>query len=393
MQQQRHTPLTLQERISPSTLTTTISKLGNFVYRQNDVDISNLDLKPGDSGTVVLHNTGGTSISGFSLTIPATLATYITSNTCTASTLLASGANCSFSYRILPSATTATYSINATGTNANNSPSTLITRINQEGRFVFRNESGQDVTSMDIIAPATGVITVHNAGGASIGNFNLTEPQQQQGLTFSNNTCTSRDTLTPGESCSISYAVTASIVSPVTVQLTAKGALGVGPVATLNMNLLEEGKLLCWGNDSRGELGRGESIGSDYIPAAVLTTSDSNVVMTSGAYDGNCALLKSGKVQCWGGNDYGELGRDKTGEQLSDSSTPGYVVSQGGSTEPLSDVTAISSSHYHSCALLQNGTVKCWGRNNLGELGDGTQTTRIAPVTVLASGAGNYLSH
>jgi hypothetical protein len=84
-----------------------------------------------------------------------------------------------------------------------------------------------------------------------------------------------------------------------------------------------------------------------------------------------CALLSNGSVKCWGYNGYGELGDGTT----TDKYTPVLVTN-------LADAVAISTGEYHTCALLSNGSVKCWGYNGDGELGDGTTTDKYTPVLV-----------
>jgi alpha-tubulin suppressor-like RCC1 family protein len=84
-----------------------------------------------------------------------------------------------------------------------------------------------------------------------------------------------------------------------------------------------------------------------------------------------CALLSDGSVKCWGQNDKGQLG-DGTSHH---SSTPVEV-------KGLADVTAVSAGTQHTCALLSSGLVKCWGDNFDGELGDGTTTNASTPVAV-----------
>src|SRR5207253_4585445 len=85
-----------------------------------------------------------------------------------------------------------------------------------------------------------------------------------------------------------------------------------------------------------------------------------------------CALATSGAVECWGRNDSGQLGNGTT----SLSTVPAPVSGLG------SHVVDIGTGGRHSCAVSDDGTVRCWGRNDLGELGDGSLVDRYTPVPV-----------
>src|SRR5207253_4183275 len=100
------------------------------------------------------------------------------------------------------------------------------------------------------------------------------------------------------------------------------------------------------------------------VTARGLTTATS--VVTGDAH--TCALLGDGTVQCWGVGDSGQRG-DGTFNNIS--SVPVAVVGMGGAGH-LTNAVAVAARGYHSCALLGDGTVRCWGRNADGQLGDGT---------------------
>lgn len=86
-----------------------------------------------------------------------------------------------------------------------------------------------------------------------------------------------------------------------------------------------------------------------------------------------CALLEAGTVQCWGRADFGQLGVGPTTDL--ERSRPGDV---GG----LWGVKELVAGGHHACVVVEGGEVRCWGRNRDGELGDGTTTDRDAPVVV-----------
>jgi alpha-tubulin suppressor-like RCC1 family protein len=99
----------------------------------------------------------------------------------------------------------------------------------------------------------------------------------------------------------------------------------------------------------------------------------SGVTQVSVGTDFACALLTDGTVKCWGQNSYGDLGNG--------SSDPNYANVPMAVVE-LSKVTQISVGWFGACALLTGGTVKCWGSNEAGELGDGTTVNSSVPVSV-----------
>jgi len=146
--------------------------------------------------------------------------------------------------------------------------------------------------------------------------------------------------------------------------------------------LLGDHSMRCWGRNVDGQLGDGTRAPLDCVPGSCGSSTPVRVVgitsadaITAGAYH-TCALLPDRTVQCWGRNDDGQLG-DGT---WSSSSTP---VRVGG----LTGVAAVSGGGYHTCALLRDGTAQCWGQNDFGQLGNGTTTSSSTPVTMTGTGA------
>ena len=136
------------------------------------------------------------------------------------------------------------------------------------------------------------------------------------------------------------------------------------------------GEVSCWGSNAYGELGNGQSTGDPQdnsadsaVPVKVIGISDATAIVTGGNH--TCALLRTGEVSCWGRNTYGELGNGQsTGDpqdNSADSAVPVKVIG-------ISDATAIAEGGFHSCALHRTGEVSCWGGNIYGELGTGKST-------------------
>lgn len=88
----------------------------------------------------------------------------------------------------------------------------------------------------------------------------------------------------------------------------------------------------------------------------------------------SCALLTDGTVRCWGGSEYGQLGDGTIGA--------GTMRPKPGPVLNLTSVVHLASGPEHTCATLADGTAKCWGHNGFGKLGDGTFTSSPLPVNI-----------
>ena len=156
--------------------------------------------------------------------------------------------------------------------------------------------------------------------------------------------------------------------------------LGVGRSATAvtagrahSCAVLDDGSVRCWGFGFDGRLGYGNTsaIGDNEVPAAVgpvkLGAGRTARAITAGDSH-TCALLDDGAVRCWGYAGNGQLGYGNP-TTFSDTQTPdtaGPVQFPTGRT-----AVAISAGSYHTCALLDDGTVRCWGFGGNGRLGYG----------------------
>ena len=127
----------------------------------------------------------------------------------------------------------------------------------------------------------------------------------------------------------------------------------------------------CWGANGFGQLGDGSTTARN-IPVNVVGLGTG---VASLAADGahTCAVMVSGGLKCWGRNFFGGLGNGGT----SDSHTP--VDVSGMTTGTL----AVALGFEHTCAIQAPDTVKCWGDNQFGQLGDGTFVERDTPVNVI----------
>ena len=109
-----------------------------------------------------------------------------------------------------------------------------------------------------------------------------------------------------------------------------------------------------------------------FFSVLSTVTSTEAAVLAVAAGRHTCALLSGGAIKCWGKNNFGQLG---DGTTTSNSSTPVDVSG-------ITTATSIGVGGFHTCALLSDGEIKCWGHNNFGQLGDGTTTGSITPVDV-----------
>ena len=158
-------------------------------------------------------------------------------------------------------------------------------------------------------------------------------------------------------------------VTPVAVSsLSNVDAISAG--GTHTCALLGNATVQCWGANSQGQLGNGNTTSSN-VPVAVSGLA-ANALQISISDSHSCAVLSNGTAQCWGYNFYGQLGN---GANIA-SSIP--VTVSGG----LTNVIAIESSPQHVCALLGDATVRCWGENSQGQLGNGSTTNSNVPVVV-----------
>jgi Regulator of chromosome condensation (RCC1) repeat len=179
---------------------------------------------------------------------------------------------------------------------------------------------------------------------------------------------------------------------------TSGGGVGGGPLFVSQVvagggrscALVSGGAIQCWGFNGSGQLGNGTTT-DQSTPVSVRQSPDGPPLIgaqTLALGDGHsCALLSGGQVQCWGSNISGQLGNGTTNDQ----STP-VSVRQSPDGPPLTGAQTLALGNYHSCARLTGDQVHCWGDNRHGALGDGTTTNRNTPASVLQSPTGPSLA-
>lgn len=146
--------------------------------------------------------------------------------------------------------------------------------------------------------------------------------------------------------------------------------IGMEMSGDITCALEQTGGIECWGYNRDGALGDGTTL-PRWTPGPVKGLPAPAVALAAGAYF-QCALLQSKQVMCWGRNDQGQLG-DGTNTSRS---TPKAVVGLP------TDIAAISCG-WHCCVIRTSGEVMCWGENTHGQLGDGTHRSSSVPVRVL----------
>ncbi len=130
-----------------------------------------------------------------------------------------------------------------------------------------------------------------------------------------------------------------------------------------------DGHAWCWGRNEHGQLGVGDTRGR--LSPTVVTGIDQAVQLALGSAH-TCALRVDGTVLCWGANDQGQLGVGTLVEQTRPAVVPG-----------LTDVVYLAAGGQRTCAALRSGVARCWGRNDVGQLGDGSTQGRAQAVDVV----------
>jgi alpha-tubulin suppressor-like RCC1 family protein len=138
----------------------------------------------------------------------------------------------------------------------------------------------------------------------------------------------------------------------------------------------DNASIKCWGYGYYGQLGKGEQKSLNRPPQNVLELgSGRNAKAIVAGNFHNCVMLDNSSIKCWGLNDSGQLGQGDTnnrGDGFGDNpnNLPSIDLGSGKTAR------AISAGDRHTCAILDNASIKCWGSNISGELGIGNTENR-----------------
>ena len=150
------------------------------------------------------------------------------------------------------------------------------------------------------------------------------------------------------------------------------GIIAIAAGSSHTCAVTNDATVTCWGANEDGQLGDGTRTASD-TPVDVAGITTATAITTGESH--SCALTSGGAALCWGSNGEGQIGDDRAcGRRCA-------APSQVAGLE--SGVAAISVGGLHTCALLDDGTARCWGFNFDGQSGDGTSANiRVTPVPV-----------
>ena len=165
-------------------------------------------------------------------------------------------------------------------------------------------------------------------------------------------------------------------------ELKGKNIVDIVKSGFFKVALDDNGKVYTWGSNVGGQLGNGTENDSS-VPICISDTENSvlkgkNIKNISLSGNTVCALDDNGKVYTWGENNYGQLGNGTT----TNSSMPICISDTENSVLKGKNIKNISANGYTVCAIDDNGKVYTWGKNNYGQLGNGTTTNSSMPICI-----------
>jgi alpha-tubulin suppressor-like RCC1 family protein len=244
-------------------------------------------------------------------------------------------------------------------------PNLVVARVGTNGRVAFYNGSAGTV---QLVADISGYFL-----GEIVGAVKVSAGTQH--------TCVL--TTKGGVKCwgrnlngMLGNGTTTGSAVPVDVVGLTSGVIAVSAGESHSCAVTSGGAVKCWGGNVAGQLGNGTTTSSS-VPVNVFGLTAGAVEVSAGGQH-SCARSSGGAVRCWGSGGSGQLGNG----QFNASTIPVSVFGLG------SGVSGISAGGQHSCAVTSAGAALCWGYNDDGELGNGTNTKSSAPVGVSGLGTG-----
>ena len=143
--------------------------------------------------------------------------------------------------------------------------------------------------------------------------------------------------------------------------------------------ILDDSSIKCWGENDQGQLGLGNT--TDSLNASVVDMGSGITAKAIAAGESHtCAILNNSAIKCWGRANEGQMGLYKWNENIGDEPNEMGVTGQDDLTNIGTGrtATAIAAGKYHNCAILDNSSIKCWGANTSGQLGLGDTVNRGA---------------
>lgn len=163
---------------------------------------------------------------------------------------------------------------------------------------------------------------------------------------------------------------------PVNVEGLSEGVISLVAGTNSTCAFMTKGPVKCWGDNEWGQLGDGTQINRHAPVDASLIPRDT--VSLAIGNNHTCAMTRSGEVRCWGDNTWGQIGSNARLLQLEPVNIPGLE----------NNIKEITAGDEHTCALTNAGAVKCWGRNNGGQLGNNSGKNSYTPVDVRGLSSG-----
>ena len=173
--------------------------------------------------------------------------------------------------------------------------------------------------------------------------------------------------------------------------------LGTGKTAKLvsagvshTCAILNDDSLKCWGANASGQLGYGNNVALTSPNATSIAFDAGRTVRAvSAGISHSCVILDDASVHCWGNNASGQLGLENDTNVNAPIST---AVNLGkDQTEVPITAVQLNSRGDHSCAILTDGSVKCWGNNVNGQLGQNTDLSSLPTIGKYVDQMGNNL--